>query len=125
MLRRFPLTSVLRTLFSLTVIAIGCGAPHSGKIDEAFGTVAEAVSFSGIGDPTKIVPGVKCVTNDALTGHFIAVFSAQNPTSATIVVPLGTSNAMSQPPSQPTSFAPGTQYFSVGFPVGTSIKWTI
>src|SRR5258706_6483373 len=96
MLRRPSLASVLRTLFSLTVIAIGCGAPHSGKGDEgALGTVAQAVSFGGIGDATQIVPAIQCVTNDATTGHFVGVFRAQNPTSAVIVAPLGTTNSMS------------------------------
>src|SRR4051812_17934070 len=113
MLRRSPLASVLRMLFSIVVIAIGCGAPHAGTPGEDTpGSTGQAVSFSGTGDATKVTPGVKCVTNDDLSGHFIAVFSANNTTTATVVVPLGASNAMSSPPlgpSQPTSFAPGTQ----------------
>ena len=129
MLRRPSLKPVLRTLFSLTVIAIGCGAPHSGKSDEGpVGAVSEAVSFGGIGDPTQIVPGVQCVTNDAGSGHFVALFRAQNPTGGAIVVPFGNSNSMTPAPvgrTQPTSFGAGTQYFSIDIPVGGSITWTI
>jgi hypothetical protein len=129
MLKPSSLPSVVRFFALLAAIGIGCGAPHSGSSDDdAVGSVAQAVSFAGIGDPTQIVPGLQCVTNDAASGHFVGIFRAQNPTSSTIVVPLGASNSMAPAPlgpSQPTSFTSGTRYFSIGFPVGGSITWTI
>src|SRR6266511_3248765 len=133
MQRHASLTSIIRALFLLCVIAIGCGAPHSRKGGDATGSASEALSFTGIGDVASVTPGLQCVADFSTpnaVGSFVAVFRATNVSSQTVVVPLGPTNQISPTPAgagPPTSFAPGTQYFPVSFVAHLfeSITWPL
>src|SRR6266540_3447218 len=133
MQRYVSMTSVIRALLLLCVIAIGCGAPHSRKGGDATGSASEALSFTGIGDVASVTPGLQCVADFSTpnaVGSFVAVFRATNVSSQTVVVPLGPTNQISPTPAgagPPTSFAPGTQYFTVSFVAHLfeSITWTL
>src|SRR6266540_3456243 len=133
MQRYVSMTSVIRALLLLCVIAIGFGAPHSRKGGDATGSASEALSFTGIGDVASVTPGLQCVADFSTpnaVGSFVAVFRATNVSSQTVVVPLGPTNQISPTPAgagPPTSFAPGTQYFTVSFVAHLfeSITWTL
>src|SRR5262245_26272964 len=115
MLNLSSFSPVLRALALLVVVAIGCGAPHSGKREkDDVGSTSQAVSFQGTGDPTKVTPSLKCVT--VASGHHVAVFTATNSTSSTIVIPAGPKNTLSPlaiGAAEPSVFAAGLQHFTV------------
>jgi Carbohydrate-binding module family 5/12 len=84
---------------------------------------------NGTGDPNSLTPNLNCVLQQGSSPRYSAVFGYTNASTATVIVPIGTSNGFDggQPArGQPTAYAAGVHdgAFVVDFD-GSPLTWTL